>query len=119
MAVTVLSWAEQAVGQEQVVGVCANEKGLTDAFLDRVNLGNNIVDNELQILGVLSGDLGTTSHDIGGDSHRGRGSRAEDAEGEGGEDGEAERAHYEWVMSVGGKESDLVWKETERERKSR
>jgi len=101
-----------------MVEVQTNKKALTDLFLNRGHLDNETGEDRLQAFGVLSGDLDATCQDIGGDSGRGWGGRAEEAEGEGGEDREGERAHCEWIMSVGGKESDLVWEETERERET-
>ena len=103
-----LSLSEQAVGQQRVVEIRASKKPLTNLFLDRGNLGNDTAEDGLQTF-VPSGDLSTAGHDIGGDSGRSGGCRAEEAEGEGGEGSEGERAHCEWIMSVGGKESDLVW----------
>ena len=94
-----MSWTEQTVGQEHAIGL-REQKALTDLLLNWGNAANNTVENGLQALGAL-GDLDATDCDVGGDPDRGGGCRAEEAEGEGSEDGEAERAHCEWVMSVG------------------
>lgn len=107
---TVSRSAEQAAGQEQVTGD-GNEKGLTNLNREWGNGVNDTGEDHLQTLGVLGGDVDAAHCNIGGDGwdlDRGWGCRAEQAEGEGGEDREGERTHYEWLMSVG-KESDWVW----------
>lgn len=107
MAVTVLSLSEQAVGQQAVEEAPASKKPLTNLLLDRGDLGNDTTEDGLQTLVVRSGDIDATGHDIGGDAGGGR--RDEEAEGEGGEGSDGERTHCGWIMSVGGKESDLIW----------